>query len=972
MSSGGGFKLFLQPLIKVFCEAEADASIRSLIEYAVHRFYAVHEEVFIFQALDVVSSLVSQPSVEGEWVANSAYTLLSALKNRPVLSLETAGIREANRPQEEETALAIAADEMPQMFLASLRKEANASVESLQTSFSADVFDNKTFRPDNLIRMLLTVIAHDPLVRRAEQFLRLFRFLAQLLYNASGAARNVFRDGIEALGSIILTKVAPKVRTGEGRANTNESTILTSEDSTKPSSPCNAQTMVSDYIRLFASYVRAGGDPKVSSIHRCLDLVKILLKEDVRSETATDTIRFFIDKIAESFVAQPEPKHPYLLLKEFSPFIRGFGGALDLSGLLRSLLTMASNPIHANDTQFATIVVNQICSSSLEICELAASEGALFALPYRNTLVVLLARGACLLGADVISQIEQREPSPEFLVGIVIPFLLKLRTTTELATETQWTDSWRHDFHSRAWVRMLSYVINACQVYSSRGGLKRSNSSSTFRSDLGEGDVIRSDSKSKRKSSNQAHLKMSIRLSIALVALKTVILRGQNDISTAFPGAWSKVGAFLRSLLKDGNASFALRVEANNSPNITPLASPTVASRSSFSRDHEYPEYHRSSASFEAHLSIPSQGGNQHRSLSPGHHFERASGRNRVSQLRVLDYLTWSLLEFVCMKSSPLVIQLRTFMHEKACALHEELFFHGGVSGTLSTSAFRPRSSLRPVSTVFSKPRYRYSKTGSTTPTPDASPRLGPSDSSTLATGNLPSFSTLSNWSNVSTDGSYRGPAFPALTSPSSPTSGSARLKKRILHLGVQTQLPSSSSAGSELSHMSSQDDLRGGDEFLDEQQLLAQTLLNSPSLLRRTYERVRIVQASLGYSKLLPIPRDLNAHQESAREAIGLRNSDLFLGPPGSISANASPRTSILIQDDNEPDLCVWTGRQAQELIILEAEELLGVLRIDSVEIPSGSDLGHGRILNNTINSFEPADVNPTATSSSSTIRVL
>jgi len=131
-------------------------------------------------------------------------------------------------------------------------------------------------------------------------------------------------------------------------------------------------------------------------------------------------------------------------------------------------------------------------------------------------------------------------------------------------------------------------------------------------------------------------------------------------------------------------------------------------------------------------------------------------------------------------------------------------------------------------------------------------------------------------------------------------------------------------------------------------------------------------VQASLGYSRLLPIPRDLKAHQEYGRDAGSRRNSDLFPGSTGSISASASPRTSILIHDDNEPDLCVWTGRRAQELIILEAEELLAVLRMDNVLTPSGSDLGHGTMFNSTINSFERhVDVNPSATSSSSTIRV-
>ena len=975
-------------MIKVYCEAETDASIRTAIEYAVHRFYAVHEDVFVFQALDVVSTLVSQPNADGEWIANSAYTLLSSLKSRPVQSPDIAGIREANKVQEEETALAIAADEMPQVFLASLRKDSKSSVENLQSSFTADVFDNKHFRPDNLIRMLLTVIAHDPTVRRAEQFLRLFRFLAQLLYNASGAARNVFRDGIEALGSIILTKVAPKVKLADTRHN--EAFSQNKGDLPKGSIQCDPQSMVSDYIKLFASYVRAGGEPKVTSIHRCLDLVRIILKEDIRTEAAAETIRFFIDKIAESFVTQTEAKLPYLLLKEFAPFIRAFGGALDLSGLIRSLVTMSTNPLFANDTQFANIVVNQICSSTLEICELAASEDALYALPYRNIFIVLLARSAGLLGADIISQIEQRESSPQFLAGVVIPFIFELKTTTELATETQWTDSWRHDVHSRAWVRLLGFAISTCQIYSFRSDLKRSNSnSSSFRADLDEGDLQRSDSKSKRKSAGPSQIMMSLQLAMALVTLKAVILRGEDDISTIFPGAWAKVGAFLRCLLRDGGASFMNRLDNDISPNMTPLPSPTVGSHSSFFKDNTLLKHKRSSSSTsEAHLSLPSPAGR--RSPSPGRVPKQGADR-RAGSVRVVDYLTWSLLEFVCMKNSPLVIQLRTFMHEKTLALQENVRLQSvNGSSLLSTSILRPKSGLRPVSVVFSKPRFRNSKGGSATPTPEASPRLGPSDSSNFANGRtLPSIQTLSGISNLSTDGSLHGPAFP--TSPTSPTSGGTKSKKRILHLGLQSPLPNSGSLTSEFSYASSQEDLRGVDEMLSEQMLLAQTSLNSALLTKRTYERMRVVQASMGYSRLVQIPKEMQNRvglgRWSGRDTGSRRNSGIFPGHgsvaifPGSISASASPRNSYVPEDDNEPDLSAWTNSRAQELILQEAEQLLVVLKSDTALSPSLSDVGlgfsnlerDGMTLENTFAGFgEPPEPYQSSMSLSTTVRVV
>ena len=106
--------------------------------------------------------------------------------------------------------MAITADERPQLFLASLREKGRTNAEKLQSSFSLDIFDNKRFQPDNIVRMVLTVIAHDPTLRRAQYFLRLFRYLVPHLYNASNSARIVLRDGVDALANIITSKMAKK------------------------------------------------------------------------------------------------------------------------------------------------------------------------------------------------------------------------------------------------------------------------------------------------------------------------------------------------------------------------------------------------------------------------------------------------------------------------------------------------------------------------------------------------------------------------------------------------------------------------------------------------------------------------------------------------------------------------------------------------------------------------------------------
>ena len=202
MSSGTGFTIFLPILFKVYCEGEGDPGIREAIEYAFHRFYAVHEEAFVYQALQIISGVVARPSADSDWLSNNAYHLLYSLKSN-TSAQDAAGIHESNKAQEEETALAISADERPQAFLASLRKDGKAVAEKMQSSISTEFFENKRFQPENIVKMLLTVIAHDPAVKRAQHFVRLFRFLTPHLYNASASTRTVLRDGIDALGNII-------------------------------------------------------------------------------------------------------------------------------------------------------------------------------------------------------------------------------------------------------------------------------------------------------------------------------------------------------------------------------------------------------------------------------------------------------------------------------------------------------------------------------------------------------------------------------------------------------------------------------------------------------------------------------------------------------------------------------------------------------------------------------------------------
>lgn len=952
MSSGTGFIIFLPTLFKVYCEAEGDPGIREGIEYAFHRFYAVHEEAFVYQALQIISRLMAQPSADSDWISNNAYHLLYSLKSSPSTQ-DAAGIRDANKAQEEETALAISADERPQVFLASLRKDGKAASEKLQNSISAELFENKRFQPENIIKMLLTVIAHDPAVKRAEHFVRLFRFLTPHLYNASNSARTVLRDGIDALGNIIANKVTTKMKTPDPANTLGEKMVL---DEEKPnvatSSPCDMHAMRSDYLLLFVSYAKAGGNYRPTTLQRALDLTKQILRESSASSTGIESIRVFMDQLAQTFVTRDDPKYAVSILKELAPIVSAHGGVLDLTGLLKRLVILTANPSFANDPKFSKIVVNQICSSVLDVCEMAAQENILSALKFRLTFVNLLARALCLYGTDIIADIEGREPSPAFLSGIMLPLISRLPARLEFAMETQWTDNWRQDVHARAWVRLFVYAMAAFQsplggnLKSVRGSIKRSPSFNLDDPAGAEAETPKlSLRKPRRQRSSPGSVAASIRLAMAFVTLKAVILRGEEDISSLLPSAWSAVGALLRSTLRDGSALFAFRGQPGS---VTPSPMPSPIASTSFTelmnKHSEATRMRSTSSASEARLHAPSTEGHSSnrtsRPASPANGPARQNSMRSFPCPRFVDYLTWSLLEFICLRRSPLMIQLRTYMNERLVQLHELL--QNVEYGSPAFGEVRTRRASRPISSMYAKPRISV-RASSLTVTPEGSPRFGPADRHNPFANNLESLSSLSSLASPELGASHSSPRL---------TKG----RKPIIHLGTAVSpaksflspslIPQSTSANSNLSVLQSGEDLTGQSDTvaaLDARQTLAVTELRSVALARATYERVRAVQKCLGYAEFLPFPKALSksALQGADRSpGLGFADASPALG-------SVSPRASFVLGreavSDPDPEPRAWTKRTALEAIMVEAKELMHAWQAEAAITASVSDAGHG-----------------------------
>ncbi|KAG8919092.1 hypothetical protein FRC00_011752, partial [Tulasnella sp. 408] len=213
-SSESGFSLFMPVLIKVYVESEGEPAIRRAIEYSMRRFYSLHKEICAFQTLEAASHILHQSDMEEadqEWFAENVFELVSCL-NRTTMATDQdlAGIHGMNQLQEQE-ALITMVNEKPELLLPNLtRTTTQTSVihPDLANLAPMEAFEEGTrFALDDFVRLFLTIIPHNPLIVRAEYFLRLLRLLTPSFYNASSSARNVLREGIQAFGPAVFVRL---------------------------------------------------------------------------------------------------------------------------------------------------------------------------------------------------------------------------------------------------------------------------------------------------------------------------------------------------------------------------------------------------------------------------------------------------------------------------------------------------------------------------------------------------------------------------------------------------------------------------------------------------------------------------------------------------------------------------------------------------------------------------------------------
>lgn len=834
--TGAGYTLFMPALVKVYTEQPAHLGIRSAVEYAISRFYILHKEAFLYQTVHILGQTTMLPDVDAASVSKGVFEMFASLRKQSTSpSIDIAGIHDVNKAEEREAYLFHTADETPQTFLAAMRKDSQPSGLHAILQLPHD-YEEVWLNMDDFVRLLLTVIAHDLTISRAQHFLRLLRHIAPYLYNASASTRTILTDGIVALGSIFM-KAFSKPKGGElpkPLPEQEEESILPAgpgldklvNETTK--NPSESKVMRMDFLYLALAFGQAGGMVSPVLASQVIDVTRSLLK-DLPEAEFDDLAGYLNDFIKMLFIRKEAlgVKGVVAVLHRLAPIFHAFM-VVDFTGVFETILRLLPVPIYAHDPTFSQVIVGDICSAGLAACDLAISENRLMDLPYRPAFVCLLAEGVLLRDVDIIAELEKRQATYQFLGGVILPLVLVLKTSAQIVPDSTRTDLHRRSL-TNAWIRLLFYSISACQR-SQRDADDAGSFSGSIRSKS-------SDRRLQEGLSRKSHLST---LAIALQVIKVVIVRGADDISSVPRlGIWERLASFLQVTLAEGDANFALKQEVSSTAT-TPTGSP------------------RSSNQFD----MPGSGSGYNLFVSnspnlnpPVPSLFSQERPKFVAHPRVLDYCLWSLLEFVSAYKSPLTMHLKLLATEKVLAINQELRTRP------NTTSFPSSPSLRRLSaSIGLRARHRASARDGPSPSPESSPYLHPSQPSlspylsprlspspTIPHGNLaPSPSALDvPPPNVRRPGYAISPVTPQDRAPNWP---------KIVHLG-----PTSPSAflptppplvGLGLRRISHADNSQA-----DSSMRMHLVAVQSEPLSQATYRRIRRVQAYLGYRNLIPIP---------------------------------------------------------------------------------------------------------------------
>ncbi|KAL1925577.1 uncharacterized protein VTP21DRAFT_460 [Calcarisporiella thermophila] len=697
-----GYSIFLPSLFRVFCEAEHITAIRTAIIFAWSRFFSLHAESFVFQALGCLVPLILKAYDKsddlGKWMTQSLHTLLKSLGSSSHMfsSADLLGVALEMEMDEKQARVNDTEDGIPNFpnpnnTLSRKYSQLSNGNSSLPVTLPVD----RVFSLEDSFKLFLTVIAYDPGSLRAEQMVRMLGHMVQFLMEESQGMVQLVSEGISALlGAFVRFAKSSRPFLGasgglgagtEEEASNEADALGGNRRAEQAQNAYGKQWLQNDrlnikkeFVQLIRLFLKAGGALSDADHERVANLIRFIIRDYVNAKINCNTkwIQAYIADGLRHIGDTEQMKSALLhLLTALHPPYKQNMRTIDFSDMVGGIAAILrhSNGMLAGLPDIASVVREKFVSAGLaNVVRYTDWEGE------ASTRQILLCENLSILMAtlmtfsneDVLREIEKLVPSPFLLAHVVIGVCVHFRPDESVVASIS-SNALTTGVSQRVtsqWMRLLTYTVRACTresiLKAKPVGFSLSSLGSASPTAANESDDQRPLS-TNLSSNAAASATATATLMIVFNALKLILVLAEKHLRSV-PDIWVRVALFTQRLLGQPSGmglkisfsgqhtplqegGFGMEFFGGTSPAISPLANP---------------------------------------GLSPG-------AASNPFTLRItptaVDFVLWSFLELVTLYKTPLFIYMRTFIHEK---LHE---VPAGITSSMLSPMGSPSSAASPV-----------------------------------------------------------------------------------------------------------------------------------------------------------------------------------------------------------------------------------------------------------------------------------
>ncbi|KAI8888495.1 hypothetical protein K501DRAFT_303334 [Backusella circina FSU 941] len=560
--SNRGYTIFLPVLFKIFCELDHLPEIRSAIQFAWCRFYAVHEESFVFQMLGtlvpILLNALNQSEELGIWMIDNLFELMECMDAPQTNDIhDILGIK-----------LQVEIDDHERSILERIDAASNTMAIPLSTnlfqtfakSFRAPIkqhiainnYSNRPYPIENFVKLFITIIAYDPGSIRAEQFVKLFRYLLPRFYRTA-PLKPLIEEGISALIDVFSRFTKHSLFNDERLHFQGESGAQHAYGKQWPQN--DRLSCKKEFVRLVQAYFKQNGVLADTDHEKMAMVIKHILRDYSTIKgivCPTDWIKEYLEDCIYG-IADMRNYSRILkkMLVQITAQYRAQWKTVDGSGLIHGLaiLLEQGQSSKASMNELAGFIQEKYISFGLAVGTRhkwgANTEGRK---TFCNALVHLFIAILENSTQDVISDMKNQRPSIRLMSDIFIPFCLHYYLPLEYSDTT---NRFRPD-PSIVWVRLLAYASN---IFSQASSLLRNKSQGfslaqhlknhqvNFQDDLF--DIPEQPKITPRT--------MPFLYAFSLVAIKMILVRGASTFDNLM-GSWAQIAYMIKDTLEFGQS----------------------------------------------------------------------------------------------------------------------------------------------------------------------------------------------------------------------------------------------------------------------------------------------------------------------------------------------------------------------------------------------------------------------------------